>query len=221
MNLAARSRKKAGPPTLAPKPKGPTKTFIGFFRALQSSFRRKPYAVSLTERLPHVAFPIGDASGSWKNLPTAKGVFDTGSGITIGYLPYWESVAQRFPELVEEFGPMSREEFEELKIGGIEKDGEGATCTHYIVLKTPFVNEGKQVTLKVALTNSLSCNLIFGLPFIVRARMTAHLWEKYVSSALFQAVFPLEFHPPEVRDEVVRQDGTTPSLAASFGWNKS
>ena len=192
-------------------------SFLGWIRALQSHLRKRPYGVPLTERLPHMAFPIGDGGTGhqWKHAPTVKGVFDTGSGLTIGYLPYWSSVANQYPELVEDFGEMTQEEFEELRVGGIEKEGEGATCTHFIALKTPFFNEGKQVILRVALTKSLSCNLIFGLPFIVKAKMTANLWEKFVVSALFQATFPLEYHPPEVREEVLAQDGATVALKAN------
>jgi hypothetical protein len=74
------------------------------------------------------------------------------------------------------------------------------------------------VTLHVALTSGLSCNLIFGLPFIIKAKMTAHLFEKYVASSMFHATFPLIYHPPELLDEVVEQDGMTLALAASYGW---
>ena len=197
--------------------RGKAKAMFGWIRALQSSLRKKPYAVALTERLPHMVFPIGTGfgRGSWKHAPTVRGVFDTGSGITIGYLPYWESVANRHPELVETFDTMDKDTFEELRVGGIEKEGEGATCTHFIELRTPFYNEGRPVTLKVALTESLSCNLIFGLPFIVRAKMVANLAEKFVVSNLFQATFPLEYHPPEVREEVVEQDGSVIALSAA------
>ena len=85
---------------------------------------------------------------------------------------------------------------------------------HFVELKTPFINEGEKVTLRIALTSELSCNLIFGLPFIIKAKMSAHLWDKYVSSAVFQTTFPLEFHAPETKEEVPMQDNNTASLKA-------
>jgi len=174
-------------------------------------------AVAITERLPHLLFPIGprNRNSSWKHLATIRGVFDTGSGITIGYLKYWKSVAERYPEFVEEFDTMDAASYEKLRIGSIEKNGEGALCTHYIVLRTPFTSEGRPVTLRVALTDGLSCNLIFGLPFICKAKMIAHLAERYVDSSVFKAAFKMEFHAPELRDSVVEQGEEVVALCAT------
>ena len=195
-----------------------TRTYLTTVRTLKVNIARKPYAVAVTERLPHMIFPIGPGSqSSWRHLPTVRGIFDTGSGVTIGYLPYWTCVADKYPHLIEEFCEMDTAVFQELKVGGIQKEGEGALCTHYIVLRTPFITDGQPVTIRVALTNELSCNLIFGLPFIVKSKMSAHLWDKYVSSAVFQTTFPLEFHAPETREEVIMQDNSTVTLKTSPG----
>jgi hypothetical protein len=185
-------------------------------RSLNSRIYMRPYAVRITERLPHMVFPLGEAGRHRSEMITVIGVFDSGSGVTIGYLPYWESVAARFPELVEEFIEIT-EEYEGLTIGGIDKNGAGTVCTHRITLKTPFVVEGQKVTLSVALTAGLSCNLIFGLPFILKAKMTAHLFDKYVSSMAFQTTFPLIYQAPVALDEMVEQEGTVPALATHHG----
>ena len=176
------------------------------------------HEVALTEKLPHMTIPIGRGNeGYWKHNSTIRGIFDTGSGITIGYLPYWRSVARNFPELVEEFAEVDREVFPEpIKINGIEKDGKGSMVTHYISLWTPFVTQGNAVTLRIALTDNLSCTLIFGLPFIVRSKISVSLWESYASSAVFGTTFPLEYSQPEpLRDEAGPHPNGTLSLSAA------
>lgn len=73
---------------------------------------------------------------------------------------------------------------------------------------------GREVDLHIALTDSLSCNLILGIPFIVKAKMVIHTAEKYVVSGVFKMTFPIFYHPPELRDSVVVQTGTPLALAA-------
>ena len=108
-----------------------------------------------------------------------------------------------------EFTELDEATFERIKIGGIERNGEGACCIHRISLKTLFINNGMPVQLTIALTNELSCNLILGLPFSVKARMTANLAEKFVTSEVFKAVFPLEYHPPILFERPLEQSGDT------------
>ena len=127
------------------------------------------------------------------------------------------SVRERYPELIEDFGIMSGDPGDMIKVGGIEKEGDGAVCTHYIILKTPYIHLGEQVTLGIALTNELSCNLILGLPLIIRAKMVLNLWEKYVTSPVFKTSFPLEFHPPYSRERVPIQDGEIVTLETTVG----
>jgi hypothetical protein len=185
-------------------------------KSMKARLMREPLPVPLTERLPHIRIPIGEPqpTGNWNQNPTMSGIFDTGSGLTIGRLPYWRSVADRYPELIHEFGEMSEDSNEQIRVGGIEQDGQGATCTHFISIKTPFIENGKAVKINIALTEELSCNLIFGLPLIVKAKMTAYLWEKYVTSQVFGASFPLDYHPPFHRDTVVMQVDSPIALKA-------
>ena len=189
-------------------------TLIGILRAYKSLPRHSDRKIALTENLPHIELPVGDKELGTpiSHLPKVKGVLDTGSGLNIGNKDYWSSVNDRFPELIEEFGEMSEEPGDMIKVGGIEKEGEGAICTHYVILKTPYVHQGEQVTLGIALTNELSCNLILGLPLIIRAKLTVNLWEKYVTSPVFKASFPIDFHPPYSRESVPIQDGDIVTL---------
>lgn len=191
--------------------------FLNVVKVHQSRLERRPSQVATTEMLPHILFPVGDRQPgqSWKTMPTIRALLDTGSGLNIGYGPYWRSVAEQCPTLVREYGKLDDTDCERLTVGGIDKNGEGTACSHFIVLKTPFTEKGREVDLRIALTDGLSCNLIFGLPFIVRARMTINMWEKYVVSTVFHTTFPLHYHPPELRDSIIPQDGTPLTLTAA------
>jgi hypothetical protein len=166
--------------------------------------------------LPHILFPVGHLKPgqSLKTCPSVRALIDTGSGLNIGYEPYWRSVSINHPEIVREFGKWSDEEEEDLTIGGIDRHGENTSCTHYIVLKTPFVDMGREVDLRIALSDSLSCNLIFGIPFQIRSNMVIHTAEKYVVSSVLKTTFPLFYHPPELRETVIVQTGTPLALWA-------
>jgi hypothetical protein len=192
---------------------GKKKTRFGaalFVKALRSFVKKKEYAVSLTERLPHLLFPIGilETGETLKHAATVCGIFDTGAGLNIGYLPYWASVYEEYPDLVAEFGKVDEEEFESLEIGGIDRNGKGVHCSHFIVLNTPFTNNGARVTVRIALTEHTSCNLVFGLPFILKAKMIANLFDEYVTSSVFQTTFRLEYMVPSLREKAPLQTGT-------------
>ena len=125
----------------------------------QSRWERNPLQVATTtEMLPHILFPKGhrEPGQSWKTVPSIRALLDTGSGLSIGSKPYWESVWNRYPELFHKFEKMGEEEQGQLTIGGIDKHGEGTACTHYMVLRTPFTDRGMEVQLRVALTDGLS-----------------------------------------------------------------
>ena len=191
-----------------------SRVFLSAVRAFQTPWRKKALPVATTEMLPHIRFPIGERKlgSSWKNNPMIRGLLDTGSGVSIGSLPYFRDIALRYKELVKEFGKLDSEDHDELTVGGIDKQGQGTACTHFIILKTPFMDKGQEVEVRIALTNGLSCNLIFGMPFIVKSKMVINPWEKYAFSPVFQANFPLQYHPPELREATVAQDGSVPAL---------
>ena len=167
--------------------------------------------------LPHIKMPIGEKTPgtSWKNNPTIRGLLDTGSGVSIGSLAYFRDIAHRYKHLVKEFGKLDPVEHEELTVGGIDKKGQGTACSHFIILRTPFTDKGQEVELRIALTDGLSCNLILGMPFIVKSKLVINPWEKYAFSAVFQANFQLEYHPPELRETTLAHDGSIPAFAAS------
>ena len=125
--------------------------------------------------------------------PEIRGILDTGSGVTIGRLDFWSKVPKLYPELVKEIRESDRQLYPNpIRISGIEQGSKGSIVSHYISLWIPFFMFGKPITIRIALTDNLSCPLIFGLPFIIRAKLTLNLWESYVSSPVFLgASFPL------------------------------
>ena len=192
-----------------------TRAMLGaIVKAHKSQLRPRTLKVSTTESLPHTLIPIGERKTGvpWTRNAKLRGLLDTGSGVTIGLLSYFEALATRHKELVKEFGRMSDEDRDELTVGGIEKGGQGTVCTHYIILKTPFTDKGREVELRIALTAGLSCNLIFGMPFIIKSKMIINPWEKYAYSPVFQATFPLQYHPPELRETPPSQEGLVPTF---------
>jgi hypothetical protein len=73
---------------------------------------------------------------------------------------------------------------------------------------------GREVDLRIALSDSLSCNLIFGIPFQIRSNMVIHTAEKYIVSSVLKTTFPIFYHPPELRETVIVQTGTPLALSA-------
>jgi hypothetical protein len=148
----------------------------------------------------------------FKSHPSIEGILDTGSGINVGSLKYFADLRAKHPELVDDFGEMTPEMYESLRVGGIEEASEGTDCSHYIVLRTPMYTEGTMVTLGIALTTGLACNLIWGLPTLIKSKMIINLWEKYVYSSVFQTTFPLVFKTPVTRDTVPESGELTPAF---------
>lgn len=178
--------------------------------------QRKLLPVALSARLPHIRIPIGPKgqSESWSQMPSMCGLLDTGSGLTIGRLSYWMDVKDKYPELIAEFGQMAEDVEEHIQVGGIEQESKGSTvtCSHYISVITPFRANGEPVNINIALTPDLACNLIFGIPFIIKAKLTVSMWEKYAVSPVFNTTFKVEYIEPRSRDTVVTQDGPMLSL---------
>ena len=169
----------------------------------RSNFSRNPSLIAATERHPFLTIPIGldDEEGG----PVIQGLLDTGAGLSIGYYNYWEDFADKFPQHVKTFEPIDFSSFEKICVGGVNCDATATTCTHFIEIYTPLRENGRQVTLRIGLAKDFSANLIFGLPFFVRARMIIHIAEGFVFSQTFQKTFQLQFLTPMRRKTVPTQ----------------
>lgn len=177
---------------------------------LQTTVQRKPKAVTTnTERLPHIAIPVGKASGtSLRDMTKVAGVYDTGAGLNLGNYGHWRAVSDSYPELVKTLVPIDEGMYNELRIGGIECESAGIKATHYIDLFTPFSENGHEISLRIALSPDLTCNLIFGLPFMIRAKMVMNTHEGFVYSGVFETTFPVDYRVPQCLEGPLQQDET-------------
>jgi hypothetical protein len=174
-----------------------------YARVYKTSPNRNPSVIAVTERHPYLTLPLGTNED---NPPNLQGMLDTGAGLNIGYKPYWESFASRYPQYVKAAGPIDPNLYDSISVGGCNKDAKNAECTHFIELFMPIRENGRQVTLRIALADDFAANLILGIPFFVRARMIIYLAEGCAFSQSFQRAFPIQFLPPIRRDTVPIQE---------------
>ena len=199
----------------------PLATAIALFCSvicLQTSVQTKPYPIAVSEKLPHIVFPIGkpDSGLPFKHLPHIRAVFDSGAGLSLGYLPYFQDLHQKFPEFFNECSPIDPDVYQQITVGNIDKECAAATCTYYAEIFAPCREEGRPVTWRFALSPVLAVNALMGLPFIMRARLIPNFADGYVYSEVFQANFALEMHKPRLEETVPQQDGnSTPIFMAA------
>ena len=136
-----------------------------------------------------------------------QGLLDSGSGLNVGYYGYWADFAERYPQYVVNFAPMDTEEHDKILVGGISKEDPASACSHFIEIITPLRNEGKPVSIRIALAQNFAATLIIGTPFLVRGRMVIHMAESYVFSNSFQKAFHIQYLVPHLRETVPNQDG--------------
>ena len=178
-------------------------------RCYQSVVRAKPYPVAVSDTLPHILFPLGKYSPDthWRHFPQLRAVFDSGAGVSLGYLPFFTDLHDKHPHLVHKFELIDPTIFSEIFVGNIDKNCDAASCTHYIEIYTPFMDQGQSVTIRLALSPVLSVNALLGLPFMLKAKMTPNFSDGYVYSASFQATFMLEYSSPLLQETLPQQDG--------------
>ena len=177
---------------------------LSTIHCLQTTPRPKPYPVAVCEKLPHILFPIGkgDNGVPWSHQAHLKAVFDSGAGASLGYLPYFQDLYDKFPYLFKEFAAINPELYSQLFVGNIDKDCEASGCTHYAEIHTPFKHFGEDVTWRFALSTAFSVNAIMGIPIIVYAKLVPHFADGYVHSYVFQTTFKMEFIQPRLQDSV-------------------
>ena len=147
-------------------------------------------------------------SGLTEQKKQISTMIDTGAGLNIGLLSYWQDFADKFPHLVKAFGPIDFSRYEKVIVGSVNKAAEGTVCTHFIELYTPLQENGQLVSLRIGLAENFAATLIIGLPFAVRARMALYLAEGYVFAQAVQRTFPLKYMTPVCHQTVpLQEDG--------------
>ena len=205
-------------PTMSPTLAQPAMACLIYVKCLQSFVKNKPHPVAVSDKLPHILLPLGKHSADthWKHFPHLRAVFDTGAGVSLGYLPFFQDLHEKMPHLVHEFSPINPEIYSEILVGNIDKNCDAASCSHYIELYTPFMDQGQPVTMRLALSPELSVNALLGIPFMKKAKMMINLADDFVHSSLFQTSFHLEYLIPTLRECLPLQDGqSAPTFIAT------
>ena len=182
--------------------------------------RRMP--ITSHNELPHIRFPVGsnDEDGSLLNL------FDTGAALNTGQLSYHMALKKMRPDLIasyEEFNGTNP--FEPIKLcGAIQDPSTYSTERHGILsavirYKTPFVINGRAITLDFALGKDVSVNSILGFPSITELQLVMQFrpWP-HVSSPILERVFKVEFREAAC-GFMAEQDATSdlPSMSVTLG----
>ena len=111
----------------------------------------------------------------------------------MGWLEYHQAIAEKCPQLVEEFIELETEQYETINIGGLK---DGVALTHMIKYAIPFTEGGQQCYLTLGLTRDLPIDTLYGLGFQIDTKMKIDLASKTVESALLQATFKMTFKEP-------------------------
>ena len=183
------------PPETAP-------VLLSTAREARTEAENRAIPVAVTENLPHILLPTRT-----NQQPPLRGqspepdlvieaLVDTGSGLNIGYTPYWKKVHTDYPGLIKEYGEMHQENSHQFTIQGVNSEAEDLVLTHYMVVRTSLRIDNKDFDLRVALTEQSACNLILGVPFLVKSKMVIRFWERKAISHALGRNFRIYFHPP-------------------------
>jgi hypothetical protein len=130
---------------------------------MQAMSTQQQVHLEITQVLPHVRLPIGDDGKA-----TLFAMIDSGAGLNLGRLQYHQSIAERCPELVQQFAFLKDSSMKEFGLGQVG-EGPGPRVTAVISYKTPFMVDGRKTSVSFGLSDSVTCNSILGFPFLKAA----------------------------------------------------
>jgi hypothetical protein len=156
---------------------------------LLSSSKTTPL-IPTTTNLPHIPLPISDESGSIK---TIQGLLDTGSYFNLGTVSYWKQFHLNFPQHVQSMQQLPSMCEADWPSGPVLTD-KPLHVTHYIDLRTPFVQNNKRIIVRLSLVQENIPHLVLGLPFILKSQLSIFLAERRAFSPVFNTTFLLEYH---------------------------
>ena len=145
--------------------------------------------IPVTTKLPHMSLPISDVSG---NIKTIQGLLDTGSDTNLGNFNFWKQFHHDFPQHVHIFSKISPTNTTQWPCGPI-LPAQPLQVTHYIDLCTPFLHNTEKIIVRLSLVQENIPNLVLGLPFIMKSRLSIWLAEQRAFSPIFNSTFVLEY----------------------------
>ena len=177
-----------GSPTKKARTAASGSNLILLYHVLSSAIDSKPILdIPVFKCLPHFTFHIGKPDSSFH--PQLQPAYDTCASLNCGYLPYHTAIAKNYPELVKEI-VWSGDKYSPILLQGAVKDenqqAENTTAlTAVIEYYTPYITvDGGHTTLKVAIGNDVSANLILGMATIKAARLTLDVSDDVITSAV-------------------------------------
>jgi hypothetical protein len=104
------------------------------------------------------------------------------------------AITAKFPILVHNVGQLALVQYESIKLGGI--DGH-VKIIRIITYYIPYKARSEEThTLKIGLTTSLPLNTLYGLPFIIKARLKADFATQTVMSEYFGDEYQIKMEKP-------------------------
>ena len=159
-----------------------------FFEVMSSYHDGKPLLdIPVQKHLPHFSFHIGPVKHHFH--PQLQPAYDTCAALNCGYMPYHLSIAKAYPDLVKSL-IYAGDDYSPLILRGVVSDSDKAidnttALTAVIEYYTPYTTvDGSNTTLKVALGNHVSANLILGMSTIKAARLTLDMNDDIVASSI-------------------------------------
>jgi hypothetical protein len=142
------------------------------------------FAVNSTS--PFLQMPIGKVPGI-----LLKGLFDTGGCCNMGDYAYHTAIKTKYPSMIKQFVELDTYGYAPISIGGIEGS---VKITHIVTYFIPYHAAGGDFhSLAIGLTDTLPVNMLFGLPFIIKADMQVDWKRQLVRSNFFDDEFELKW----------------------------
>jgi len=175
---------------MTPRQKTKRRVFMHFgtFAAVEHA---RQLEFSVNDMLAFLQFPIGLDSS---NRVMLRGLYDTGGCCNMGWKLYHLEIAQKHPKLVKQVLELESVQYEKIQIGGIKDGVEIDTLIEYYIPHQDHQNDNH--TMMIGLTDSLPINTLYGLPFIIKAKLVPSFHRRACTSEFFKEEYELNMERP-------------------------
>ena len=95
-------------------------------------------------------------------------------------------------------------------VTGVEDSSEGIETSAEIAYRTPYWRDGVPVDLVIGLSDQMSANTIFGIPFMTKAKFVIDLEKQQVMTPVFGGIREIDICAPIRQERISWQGGITP-----------
>ena len=163
------------------------------FSAIQAAQEKLEFSISTMLFFLHVPIGMHEGKGAGINL---KGLYDTGGCCNMGKKDYHLKIAEKCSHVVKQVISLKETTHNTISIGGIKDSVEIDTLIEYYL---PFTyGDGEHYTLMIGLTEELPLNTLYGLPFILKAKIIPDYERQAAVSQYFKAEFNLSMEAPQL-----------------------